>query len=79
MTFTTIKRDYTVLAFIEALAVLGNTLWMLSIGLANAGKIDLDLSHIATLIASVYRGPYVEYLIGLLSGLFLGLNFRSMG
>ncbi len=53
MTFTTIKLDYNVLAFIEALAVLGNTLWMLSIGLANAGKIDLDPSYIATFIASV--------------------------
>jgi hypothetical protein len=41
------------------MAVLGNTLSMLSIGLANAGQIGLDLSHIAAFIAAVYGGPYV--------------------
>ncbi len=61
------------------MVVLGNTLSMLSIGLANAGQIGLDLSHIATFIAAVYGGPYVGCLTGLLSGLFPGVYFCPMG
>ena len=79
MTFTTVKLGSKVLVFIAVMAVLGNTLSMLSIGLANAGQIGLDLSHIATFIAAVYGGPYVGGLTGLLSGLFPGVYFGPMG
>jgi len=78
MTFTAAKLDSKVLVFIAVMAVLGNTLSMLSIGLANAGQIGLDLSHIATFIAAVYGGPYVGCLAGLLSGLFPGVYFGPM-
>jgi len=78
MTFTAAKLDSKVLVFIAVMAVLGNTLSMLSIGLANAGQIGLDLSHIATFIAAVYGGPYVGCLTGLLSGLFPGVYFGPM-
>ena len=79
MTFTTVKLGSKGLVFIAVMAVLGNTLSMLSIGLANAGQIGLDLSHIATFIAAVYGGPYVGCLTGLLSGLFSGVYFGPMG
>jgi LytS/YehU family sensor histidine kinase len=79
VTFTTVKLGSKGLVFIAVMAVLGNTLSMLSIGLANAGQIGLDLSHIATFIAAVYGGPYVGCLTGLLSGLFSGVYFGSMG
>ncbi len=52
---------------------------MLSIGLANAGQIALDLSHIATFIAAIYGGPYLGFLTGLFSGLFPGIYYGPMG
>jgi len=79
MTLTTVKLNSRVLVFIAVMAVLGNTLSMLSIGLANAGQIGLDLSHIATFIAAVYGGPYIGLLTGFLSGIFPGLYFGPMG
>lgn len=60
MTFTTVKLGSKGLVFIAVMAVLGNTLSMLSIGLANAGQIGLDLSHITTFIAAVYGDPTWE-------------------
>jgi len=50
------------------MAALGNTLSALSIGLTKVGQIGLDLSHIATFIASVYGGPVMGFLIGLVGG-----------
>ncbi len=79
MTFTTVKLGSKLLVFIAVMAVLGNTLSMLSIGLANVGQIGLDLSHIATFIAAVYGGPYVGGITGLLSGIFPGVYFGPIG
>lgn len=79
MTFTTLKLGSKVLVFIAVMAVLGNTLSMLSIGLANVGQIGLDLSHIVTFIAAVYGGPYVGGMTGLLSGIFPGVYFGPIG
>ena len=68
-----------VIAFTLIMAALGNTLSALSIGLTKVGQIGLDLSHIATFIASVYGGPVMGFLIGLVGGIVPGVYFGPMG
>lgn len=74
-----VKLSSRVIVFTVMMAVLGNTLSALSIGLTKVGQIGLDLSHIATFIAAVYGGPYMGFLTGLLSGFVPGVYFGPMG
>jgi len=73
------RRSSKVIAFTLIMMALGNTLSALSIGLTRVGQIGLDLSHIATFIASVYGGPVMGFLIGLVGGIVPGVYFGPMG
>jgi len=68
-----------IIAFTLIMAALGNTLSALSIGLTKVGQVGLDLSHIATFIASIYGGSGMGFLIGLVGGIVPGVYFGPMG
>lgn len=65
--------------FIAIMAALGNVMFIVSQTIFATNQIALDLSHIGTLIAAVYGGPWVGFLTGLIVGVGPGLYFGYMG
>ncbi len=68
-----------IIAFTAVMVALGNALSALSIGLSKVGQVGLDLSHIATLIAAIYGGPLLGFIVGFLGGLVPGIYFGPLG
>jgi riboflavin transporter FmnP len=75
MGVSTTKR----LALIGLMGGLGNVLFLLSQFVFNAGQIKLDLSHVGTLVAAIYAGPWVGMMTGLVVGTIPGLYFGYIG
>ncbi|RLF10868.1 MAG: hypothetical protein DRJ98_05075 [Thermoprotei archaeon] len=65
-------------AFIGMMGALSNALFVVSITVFNWGQVALDLSHMGTLIASMYGGPAAGLIVGAIAGLGGGLYFGSM-
>ena len=58
---------------------LGNALFVLSQLVFNLGQIKLDLSHVGTLVAALYAGPWVGLTTGLIVGIVPGMYFGYIG
>lgn len=67
------------ITFIVMMAVLGNVLSFIPIGLTRVGQVGFDLSHIATFIAAIFGGPLVGCLVGFAGGFVAGIYFGPMG
>lgn len=65
--------------FLALMAALGNVMFIISKTIFEAHQIALDLSHIGTLIAAVYGGPWIGFSAGLMVGIGPGLNFGYLG
>jgi riboflavin transporter FmnP len=65
--------------FIALMGALGNVMFIFSQTIFKVSQIALDLSHIGTLIAAVYGGPWTGFLTGLIVGIGPGLNFGYFG
>ena len=67
------------IALVVVMAVLGNMLSLISIGLTRVGQVGLDFSLVTTLIVAVYGGPALGFLTGLAGGISAGVLFGPMG
>lgn len=67
------------ITFIVMMAVLGNVLSFIPIGLTRVGQVGFDLSHIATFIAAIFGGPLVGCLVGFAGGFVAGIYFGPLG
>ncbi|MDH7477706.1 MAG: hypothetical protein QHH17_04915 [Candidatus Bathyarchaeota archaeon] len=65
--------------FVAIMAALGNVMFIISQTIFKTTQIALDLSHIGTLIAAVYGGPWIGLLTGLIVGIGPGLYFGYLG
>jgi len=65
--------------FLALMASLGNVMFIVSQTIFKTSQIALDLSHIGTLIAAVYGGPWIGLLTGLMVGIGPGLYFGYLG
>lgn len=64
-------------AFIGMMGALSNILFLASITVLNWGQVALDLSHMGTLIAGFFGGPWAGSAVGVIAGLGSGLYFGS--
>lgn len=72
--------DSKAVAFIAIMSVLGNILFIIPSYLGNlAPGVSLDFSLIGVFIASLYGGPLVGLITGLLAGISPGIYFGPMG
>ncbi|NIO37689.1 hypothetical protein GTO27_08295 [Candidatus Bathyarchaeota archaeon] len=67
------------ITFTALMATLGNVMFVASQTVLKTTQIALDLSHIGTLIAAVYGGPWMGFIAGLLVGIGPGLYFGYLG
>jgi thiamine transporter ThiT len=67
------------IVFLALMAALGNAMFIVSQTIFKTTQIALDLSHIGTLIAAVYGGPWMGLLTGFIVGLGPGLYFGYLG
>jgi thiamine transporter ThiT len=67
------------IVFVALMAALGNVMFIISQTILKVTQIALDLSHIGTLIAAVYGGPWVGFLTGLIVGIGPGFYFGYLG
>ncbi|MEM3700725.1 MAG: hypothetical protein QXL57_07680 [Candidatus Bathyarchaeia archaeon] len=67
------------IVFVAMMAALGNVMFIISQTIFKTTQIALDLSHIGTLIAAVYGGPWIGLLTGLIVGIGPGLYFGYLG
>jgi uncharacterized membrane protein YqaE (UPF0057 family) len=67
------------IVFVALMGALGNVMFIVSQTVFKSTQIALDLSHIGTLIAAVYGGPWMGFLTGLIVGIGPGLNFGYFG
>lgn len=65
--------------FLAIMVALGNVMFVISKTIFETSQIALDLSHIGTLIAAVYGGPWIGLLTGLMVGVGPGLYFGYFG
>ena len=65
--------------FLALMAALGNVMFIVSQTIFKTSQIALDLSHIGTLIAAVYGGPWIGLLTGFMVGIGPGLYFGYLG
>lgn len=65
--------------FLAIMAALGNVMFIVSQTIFKTSQIALDLSHIGTLIAAVYGGPWIGLLTGFMVGIGPGLYFGYFG
>jgi hypothetical protein len=66
-------------ALVIVMAVLGNLLSLIPIGLTRVGQVGFDLSLVTTLVVAVYGGPVLGFLTGLLGGVGAGVMFGPLG
>jgi riboflavin transporter FmnP len=65
--------------FIALMGALGNVMFIFSQTIFKVSQIALDLSHVGTLIAAVYGGPWIGFLTGLIVGVGPGLSYGYFG
>ncbi|MBS7653620.1 MAG: hypothetical protein QXU95_00065 [Candidatus Bathyarchaeia archaeon] len=67
------------IAFISLMGTLGNILFIISNYLGQiAPGVSIDLSHIPTFIASLYGGPLLGFLTGMLVGVLPGIQYGPL-
>jgi len=67
------------IALVITMAVLGNLLSLVPIGLTRVGQVGFDFSLVTTLIVALYGGPVLGFLTGLAGGVAAGIMFGPMG
>jgi len=67
------------IAFVIIMAVLGNVLSFIPIGLTRVGQVGFDFSLVTTFIVALYGGPLLGFLTGFAGGLAAGIQFGPMG
>jgi len=67
------------IALVITMAVLGNVLSFIPIGLTRVGQVGFDLSHITTFIVALYGGPLLGLITGFAGGVTAGIMFGPMG
>lgn len=65
--------------FVAMMSALGNVMFIISQTIFKTNQIALDLSHIGTLIAAVYGGPWIGLATGFIVGIGPGLYFGYIG
>jgi riboflavin transporter FmnP len=65
--------------FVAMMSALGNVMFTVSQTIFKTTQIALDLSHIGTLIAAVYGGPWTGLVTGFIVGIGPGLYFGYFG
>jgi thiamine transporter ThiT len=65
--------------FVALMAALGNVMFVASQTVFKTTQIALDLSHVGTLIAAIFGGPWIGLATGLLVGIGPGLYFGYIG
>jgi riboflavin transporter FmnP len=67
------------IAFISLMGTLGNLLFVISNYLGQiVPGVSIDLSHIPTFIASLYGGPLLGFLTGMLVGILPGIQYGPL-
>jgi len=67
------------IVFIAMMGALGNAMFIVSQTVFRTTQIALDLSHVGTLIAAIFGGPWIGLATGLLVGVGPGLYFGYYG
>ena len=67
------------IALVIMMAVLGNVLSLIPIGLTRIGQVGFDFSLVTTLVVALYGGPVLGFLTGLAGGISAGVLFGPMG
>lgn len=67
------------IALVIVMAVLGNLLSLIPIGLTRVGQVGFDFSLVTTLIVALYGGPVLGFLTGFGGGIAAGVMFGPMG
>lgn len=74
-----LNLDSKNIAFISLMGTLGNILFIISNYLGQiAPGVSIDLSHIPTFIASLYGGPLLGFLTGMLVGVLPGIQYGPL-
>jgi len=73
------RTNSKTIVFVALMAALGNVMFILSQTIFKMNQIALDLSHIGTLIAAAYCGPWAGLVTGLLVGIGPGMFFGYFG
>lgn len=66
-------------AFVVIMAILGNALSFIPIGLSRVGQVGFDLSHVTTFIVAFYGGPVLGLITGFAGGIAAGVQFGPLG
>jgi len=61
------------------MAILGNVLSFIPIGLSRVGQVGFDLSHVTTFIVAFYGGPVLGLIVGFAGGITAGVQFGPLG
>lgn len=61
------------------MAVLGNVLSLVPIGLSRVGQVGFDFSLVTTFIVALYGGPVLGFVTGFVGGVSSGIMFGPMG
>lgn len=67
------------ITLVITMAVLGNVLSLLPIGLTRVGQVGFDFSLVTTLIIALYGGPALGFITGFAGGISAGVLFGPMG
>jgi len=73
------RMNTRMIALVITMAVLGNVLSLIPIGLTRVGQVGFDFSLVTTLIVALYGGPVLGFLTGLAGGVSAGVLFGPMG
>lgn len=65
--------------FVVMMAILGNVLSFVPIGLTRVGQVGFDLSLIPTFIVAFYGGPILGLITGFAGGITAGIQFGPLG
>jgi hypothetical protein len=65
--------------FVVIMAILGNVLSFVPIGLSRVGQVGFDLSLVTTFIVAFYGGPILGLITGFAGGITAGIQFGPLG
>ncbi len=65
--------------FVVMMAILGNVLSFVPIGLTRVGQVGFDLSLVPTFIVAFYGGPILGLITGFAGGITAGIQFGPLG